>query len=275
MHCIRLPDSADAEGWRSAARALLRAGVPPAEVAWQVEGCEADALFDDEPALPEAAADAPRPAVPAAFVELATDALCHTDPQRFALLYRLLWRLVHEPGLRHDRLDPDWLAVRTLARAVHRDEHQMRAFVRFHEQATPQGPQFVAWYEPEHHVVDRNAPFFAGRFASMRWAIFTPRRSVAWDGRALQFGGGAQREAVLPKDDAKQALWLTYYASIFNPARLKLEHMQGEMPKKYWRNLPEAALIAPLAADAARRTERMIHEAPTMPRRRIPRKDTP
>ncbi|MGO7668145.1 DUF4130 domain-containing protein, partial [Rhizobium ruizarguesonis] len=28
-------------------------------------------------------------------------------------------------------------------------------------------------------------------------------------------------------------LWRTYYASIFNPARLKLKAMQAEMPKKY------------------------------------------
>ena len=39
-------------------------------------------------------------------------------------------------------------------------------------------------------------------------------------------------------------MWKTYYASIFNPARVKVKAMTKEMPKKYWRNMPETALIA-------------------------------
>jgi DNA polymerase len=80
----------------------------------------------------------------------------------------------------------------------------------------------------------------------MRWAILTPERSVRWDGAVLAFGparagrGAARRR--------RRALWLTYYRSIFNPARLKLAMMKREMPRKYWANLPEAALIDPLAA---------------------------
>ncbi|MEV9012116.1 DUF4130 domain-containing protein, partial [Klebsiella pneumoniae] len=52
-------------------------------------------------------------------------------------------------------------------------------------------------------------------------------------------------------------LWLTYYASIFNPARGKVKAMQAEMPKKYWKNLPEAALIADLLAQAPARVAAM------------------
>jgi uracil-DNA glycosylase family protein len=52
-------------------------------------------------------------------------------------------------------------------------------------------------------------------------------------------------------------LWLTYYASIFNPARLKVKAMQAEMPKKYWKNLPEAALIPELVAAAPSRVAAM------------------
>src|SRR5271167_4086670 len=41
--------------------------------------------------------------------------------------------------------------------------------------------------------------------------------------------------------------------------------MSTEMPRKYWRNLPEASMIKPLIAGAARATEVMIAEAATEP----------
>jgi hypothetical protein len=40
-------------------------------------------------------ADAGAPNVPRDFLELAATCLCHRDPQRLALLYRLLWRIAH------------------------------------------------------------------------------------------------------------------------------------------------------------------------------------
>jgi DNA polymerase len=167
-----------------------------------------------------------------------------------------------------------------LAKAVHRDQHKMRAFVRFHESVDTSasmaltggdgavaGPLYLAWFEPEHHIVESQAGFFQRRFASMRWAIFTPRASMAWDGARLHMGAGARREDVARSDD-KQHLWLTYYAHIFNPARLKVSHMAAEMPRKYWHNLPEAQLIGPLVAEAAQRTQAMVAQPPTVPRRR-------
>lgn len=305
MQIIPLHDEADVDGWRREARALLRAGVPPEQVDWQVRPAapggaigaagtlfDADAgkyhtanawrpsagLFDDAPACiatpatPTRPIDTPR--VPPAFIELADAALLHHDPQRFGLLYRLLWRLQQEPALRDDPLDADWMAAIALARPVRHEQHKMRAFVRFHERATPDGPQFVAWFEPRHHIVASQADFFRRRFASMRWAIFTPRASISWDGEQLHHGGPARR-ADIPLDDDKQALWLAYYASIFNPARLKLQTMTGEMPRRYWHNLPEARLIGPLAMAAAQRTQAMVDRPATTPRRHRPAQALP
>jgi DNA polymerase len=59
--------------------------------------------------------------VPAGFLALCEDVVRHRDPGRFDLLYRLLWRLQHEPGLREDRHDPDRVAAREMAQAVRRD----------------------------------------------------------------------------------------------------------------------------------------------------------
>ncbi|UUX96205.1 UdgX family uracil-DNA binding protein [Aquabacterium sp. J223] len=272
---IRLGGPADAAGWGRASRALLRDQVPPQDLRWAVEGEAEAGLFDDGAAAAEPSPlDGPTAAVavPPRFLDLAPHALLHADPRRHALLYRLAWRLQREPGLRHDPLDADWVAAEALAKAVRRDLHKMRAFLRFHEQPGD-GPgepsRFVAWFEPQHHIVEANAPFFARRFASMRWAILTPLRSVAWDGERLAFGAGARREDA-PAEDAQHALWRTYYASIFNPARLKLQAMQREMPRRYWPLLPEARLIAPLAAEATRRMQTMIDQPPTVTRRRLP-----
>jgi DNA polymerase len=52
--------------------------------------------------------------------------------------------------------------------------------------------------------------------------------------------------------------WRKYYASIFNPARLKVGAMLKEMPRKYWKNMPEAALIPGLVAGAQGREAAMV-----------------
>ena len=269
-----LADEGDVEGFRRHARECLIDGVEPSQLEWQVATrAEAD-LFGNLSASDESnTADerSERIKVPAFFVPLAERAALHSDANRFGLLYRLLWRLAHENALRHDPLDDDRQQVELMARSVRRDMHKMTAFVRFRPLASADGQalQHVAWFEPEHHIVEATAPFFARRFAQMHWAILTPERCVRWDGRALAFGPGANRSDAPPADAAEQ-LWLTYYASIFNPTRLKLAMMQKEMPRRYWKNLPEAALIQPLAAGAAQRERRMVEQTASEPARRRP-----
>jgi len=137
--------------------------------------------------------------------------------------------------------------------------HKMKAFVRFRpipDGAGPGEPLHVAWFEPEHHIVEATAPFFARRFTAMQWAILTPERSVRWDGETLTLGPKARRDQA-PPSDAGEQLWLTYYQSIFNPARLKLKMMQKEMPKRYWKNLPETHQLPGLIRDAGARVRDM------------------
>jgi len=274
---VRLDHETDLAGFRREARALLARRVPPADVSWSAGPCHDDLFADGDATRDEEPPPDTGVTVPPAFLELCHTLVLHREPHRFALLYRLLWRLVHEPALRHDPLDADMLQARQMAQAVKRDIHKMHAFVRFRQvQDTDDAldPLHVAWYEPDHRIVEANAPWFRRRFANMRWAILTPERCVEWDRRRLQFRAGATR-ADAPPADAGEALWLTYYQNIFNPARLKLAMMQKEMPRKYWRNLPEAQLIAPLAAQARERSARMIEQPATVPLRRIPRAAEP
>lgn len=273
----RLSSEIDFAGFREEARDLLAHQVPPEQVLWETTHHTGEDLFS-QPAQggDRSMRSIPRAAtaiVPASFLRLCEVVVLHHDPQRFALLYRLLWRLVHEPTLRHDPIDADMQHAQQMAQAVRRDMHKMKAFVRFRQVPDEERPGevlHVAWFEPSHHIVEAVSPWFAKRFASMRWAIFTPERSVRWDGDQLLFGPGGRREDA-PHPDDGEALWLTYYRSIFNPARLKLDHMRKEMPRKYWHNLPEAQLIGELSAQAVERSGSMIEQPAQAPRRRLPR----
>lgn len=267
---VRVDPAWSLEAWRTAARLALRHAVAPDQLDW-LPGSETSLL--DAPSLTSLEDSAP-PAepqvhVPRSFVELAAICLCHRDPQRMSLLYRMLWRITHgERSLLSNPADADVLRAMALSQAIRRDTHKMKAFVRFREVPGEQDA-FIAWFEPDHQIVDRVAPFFARRFAGMRWAILTPYRSVHWDGQQLSFGpGGHQSDA--PMEDAREELWRTYYANIFNPARLNTRMMQQEMPAKYWKHLPEASLLPQLVRDAGDRVQEMHDREAQAPRRRIP-----
>lgn len=263
MFNIGLAHPADLDGWRAHARALIARQIPPEAIAWRVSG-EAPDLFalQSADALSEAPKDAPALVVPRHFVELARTIICHRHPARFGLLYQVLWRMTRgERRLLAILTDPDVVRAEAMAKSVRRDLHKMKAFVRFRGIQDHGEEHFVAWFEPQHFIVERAAPFFAQRFAGMLWSILTPDRSAHWDGERLSFGPGMDPSEV-PTEDALADVWRRYYASTFNPARLKLKVMKGQMPVRYWKDLPEARLIASLAAGAGRRTQAMLATPP-------------
>jgi uracil-DNA glycosylase len=262
MHFITLDGETDFDGWRNAARGLALSDVKPADVTWRVRG-NAPELFEPTAPPPEPPHGATFN-VPGKFVELAQTAILHRNPERFALLYRLLWRLRGHHDLLDIATDPDVAEVASMAKAVRRDEHKMHAFVRFREVGREQKAHYIAWFEPEHYIVELAAPFFARRFADMPWSILTPDLCAHWDGHAISITPGVAK-AEAPTEDRLEETWRRYYASIFNPARLKVKAMQNEMPKKYWRNLPEASLIKPLIAGAGRTANAMIANDATEP----------
>jgi DNA polymerase len=264
MRVATLAHETDFDGWRTAARGLRAAGARPEDVGFRV-GAGEGGLFDEAP--PSPADRAPFP-VPRAFVDLAEQVVLHRSADRFDLLYRLLWRLKAEPDLMKVASDADVIDATERARNVSRAAHKMKAFVRFRQVRDEAGEAWVAWFEPAHRVVAMAAPFFARRFTTMRWSILTPDGSAFWNGDALSFGPPATRD-MAPDEDEIEEFWKTYYASTFNPARLKLQTMLGEMPKRYWKNLPEAALIPELAARSAVRTEAMVATPASSPNPRL------
>jgi probable DNA metabolism protein len=260
MQALLLPERAGITDFRVVARAALAKGIPPDEVTFASGGQRN--LFDD--ATPEAAETALT--VPRVYAALLSDVICHRAEDRFALLYQVLWRIKHgEPHLLERASDPAIARLALYAKSVHRDIHKMHAFVRFHAKQTPGGELFVAWFEPEHFILERAAPFFADRFAGMHWMIATPQGMVLGEGGRLRFGPRCQKPDDLD-DPILEGAWSAYYRATFNPARLNTAAMIREMPKKYWRNMPETALVRDLISDASARLSRMDREPDPPPR---------
>ncbi len=247
------------ESWRAQARRLLADAVPPDGILWN-DGEQGKTLFVHEEFTPYAS-DSPLK-VSKAFMGIATTVAAHSDSRRWAILYRMLWRLTHggEKHLLGMTTDPDVRLVQQWCKTIGRDIHKMHAFVRFRlvgvDEVTGR-EQFVAWFEPEHRIVRLAISYFEKRFVGMDWSILTPYECAHWDGKKLHFTPGVDRSAA-PDGDSLDELWRTYYRSIFNPARLKAKTMQSQMPKKYWKNLPEAEVISELVAGSGIRTNQML-----------------
>jgi DNA polymerase len=247
------------EEFRDAARGLIGAEIAPRDVTWRVSA--ADLIGGKEPPRGGTAFG-----VPAAYVPLAQAVVCHRDGERFALLYELLWRTTHgERELLRIASDPLVHRLERMAKAVRRDAHKMTAFLRFRRIEDDGGERYVAWFEPEHFILRRVADFFIGRFAAMRWSILTPQNAMHWDGKELTFSEGVSPKNA-PAADALEDWWRAYYRATFNPARANLAATMAEMPKKYWRNMPETDLIPGLLAEAGARTRQMLEQAPPAPR---------
>jgi len=261
MFTVQLAHPADFKGWRSGTRTALEAGLGVQDVRFVI-GDEPGDLFGGFARTAEKTCDI---RVPKDFMALAERALCHSDQGRLSLLYDLADRLQEKPSLLKDRADPQVHKMNVLAKEVARDKHKMTAFVRFKKVEASDKEHYVAWFEPTHHTLDYTAPFFVRRFTGMHWSIVTPDRSAHWDGKTLTFGPGAAKSDV-PQSDALEDYWRTYYAHIFNPARVKLKAMQAEMPKKYWKNLPEAELIERLTRTSNTRVKKMMAHAPQFAR---------
>ena len=253
--------------WRAVARELLRAGIAPDAITWGAPGAD---LFSSAPASAPAAHNgtdllsppartdgqapaklsAPRPQVARSLMEMLQTAACYRDPDRWAFLYRVIWRWQQGEHDVQSPADPDGQRLHTMVKGVRREVHDMHAYIRFRERPAEAGaPHFVAWFEPAHDVLPQVAEHFVARMGKVSWMIATPDASVLWDGQTLHNTGPLMSSAA-DLDDAGEALWLTYYRSIFNPARLNTSVMNSHIPSRFWKNLPEGALVPSLVSQA-------------------------
>jgi DNA polymerase len=227
--------------WRDVARPLLSARIPPEDTEWR----PGQSFAPPESALP--AATPLR--LSRQLVELLQTISCFRHDGRWDLMYRLAFRSLRQPHLLEDAADPDVHRAMQMQSAVNREVHKMHAFVRFREMTDEHGAKkYFAWFEPTHHVLRLGAPFFCKRFPNMEWLIATPDGTALWQNGELQFVATPDK-STLPKADAHEGLWRTYYRNICNVSRINPPAMRREMPQRYWRNLPESVEIQALLRD--------------------------
>jgi probable DNA metabolism protein len=216
MPRIVLARETDWDGWRTATRLHVLAGTPPETLIWSI-GATPDPLPDGSGTF----------GVPRALVALAAQAIQARDPDRFDLLYRLVWRAQAGEPVLEQRDDPELTRARQLALAVRAEAHRMRTHLRFlavpDTNATPPTPPaeptlHLGWYTPAHFVLEANAQLIAKRFAKLHFAILTPDATAHWDGTNLRFAPGLD-PALVPDDAALAAQWHDYSPDILASAR--------------------------------------------------------
>ena len=265
MYCIVVNDF---ENWRDSARQLLLNKIKPELIEW-TDGAQ-QSLFMTADALSTVISNQTIDNnffVPKGFIQLAKMVSYFDDAghqvKKWALLYSLLWRLVYESketlSLHSDK---DVSALYRMVKAVNRDRHKMKAFVRF---KASDDISYRAWFEPEHYIVESLSSFFVSRFTGMNWSILTPKGCIHWDQTKLKITPGMANPEL--EADQYDEFWKTYYCAIFNPARLKEKAMLSEMPKKYWKYLPEASCIKALTTGSAATMNQMMESNATEPER--------
>jgi uracil-DNA glycosylase len=261
--------------WRNAARPLIASRVPPSDVVWsdwRSPSVFASAASASAAAVKTQSAAGPsQPAISRELLDLLESLALYRNAGRWELMYRLVWRVLNENrSLLENDADRDVRVAREWAKAVHRDVHKMHAFVRFHEtDTTDGGKRYIAWFEPEHEILRHVAPFFEQRFPNMRWMIATPDGAAIWDGTHTEFAN-SPRHSELPRDDSTHGLWRAYYRNICNVARINPKVMQREMPKRYWRNLPEATEIDVLILEGRSAHDKHLSDRPRQEDLRVP-----
>src|SRR4051794_30897567 len=114
---LKTPEDSGFGSWREFAREALLSSLPPQEIDFQddlftaprslhlVPGCR------ERQGVPPAQA---KPHAPKSFLDDGLIAAHHRDPDRWNLLYRLLWRLQTERNLLHIDVDPEVTQLRSL-----------------------------------------------------------------------------------------------------------------------------------------------------------------
>jgi probable DNA metabolism protein len=251
--------------WREAARELLVHDVPPELVTWGSPQTGGDLFSSAPPTVepphnssdipPQIQPDAPPrhapPNIPRSLMDMLQSAACCRVPDRWAFLYRVIWRWQQGQHDVQSPADEDGARLNAMVKAVRREEHDMHAYIRFRERPAEAGPpRFVAWYEPQHDVLPQVAQHFISRMGKVSWMIATPEASVLWDGQTLHNTGPLVKNSE-DLEDTGEALWLTYYRSVFNPARLNQSVMQQHIPSHRWKNLPEGKIVKHMISEAA------------------------
>jgi DNA polymerase len=204
MH-VELASPTDVAGFRAQSTRMLAGQIAPEQIDWHAAAMQAFASpVSSADSRPGTGRRSATPIVPLSFMRLTELVVLHHDEDRFALLYRLLWRLVHEPKLRNGGHDADMAHAVSMAHAVRRELYKMKVSLRLRHIGSLAGePLQFAWHEPVHHVVEEVGSWLAKNFGDGCWFIATPERCMMCRHGRLLCGPGIDAEhRPAPDDDA-------------------------------------------------------------------------
>ena len=253
MRRVVLANETDWEGWRKAARSLVLADVAPEDVHWAVRSHD-----EEGDPLPEGQGSF---SVSRALVSLAALAIQAREPDRFDLLYRLVWRANAGERVLEATDDEAVRHAQSLAFAVRAEAHRMRTHVRFLPVREGNAVRYLGWYEPAHFVLEANAQLIARRFPELAISIMTPDGGAHWDGSELRFSQGVRRSTI-EDDAALQAWWAAHQAALLREARVGTAILEAEALDEAPRSPDRPAIgpvVLPLAADPP--LQEVLHEA--------------
>ncbi len=215
---ILLAHQVDLATWRWAARHHVFAGTRPEELTWRVQ--PSALLFQSQPdaqaAFSVSEEEKQEPLrLSRRLVEQLVLAIQAHDPERFTLLYRLVFRVMHE-GLdpRAHANDPDVRRLEALSEAVVAETHLFRSnFAAYFRHGGRD-----AWVsQPTNYIVEANASYCLARVAEP-WSVQTGYRRMQWDGRVLSFGPGSEEEQPLSWQRDGEGVWQGYPKTVLPPA---------------------------------------------------------
>jgi len=180
MPDVLMPRIGTLRHWRRAAKRLMYDRIPPTEVNWHWdEGSVIEAELPPAPAMF-------RLRVTARFLELSQHAIWHSNPERFALLYDLLWRLRLSPKLSAQADDQTVAALAQMEAAVLKQERQIWQRLQF----SARSGWLVAEIAPRFAVLEHMAPSLAERYSEFDWVIHSPDVTVRHRDGVLKIGEG-------------------------------------------------------------------------------------
>ena len=186
-----------------AVRRLVAAGVPPDEVTWTTTACRACSP-------PSAATTAPADRrCRARLAELIRLVVCHRDPERYApALHRWSGASCTASATCSRSRPTRWSTASTAWRSRSAATCTRCTPSSASAASRPRpGERFVAWFEPDHHILDATADFFVDRFRSLDWTILTPDGSPALGPRDASHRGppGHARRRARPPTPSRPA----------------------------------------------------------------------
>ncbi len=220
---IDLASPIDVHGFRAQSNSLLAHQVPPAGIEWHA----IDQLVNAESirgsaSRPPSLASALHSIVPRSFVRITELVVLHRDAARFDLLYRLLWRLVHEPELATTPGDADMTQAQGMAHAVRRDIFRTKRALQWRAVGQwKDKPLCVAWCEPRHHVTEEVSQTASKTQEAEQWLVASPDRCVLWTaGGHLLCGPGVPAAIGRTADDT---YWLSLASDLASQAEVQLD----------------------------------------------------